>query len=231
MDGIGRVEDPRGLVGRLVSHVQSIAHEPMIGTAVNCSWGGRHPSEQRELCLLCSNSLGAMAQHRHGHHEGGSNGHEAASRKPWLMLMLERKYPTLWFGHVQLGVTLMVFFVALPGQSFFLGTLTPYLIAELGVSSQVVSFYFFLAFSGAAVWLQFVGRLIDKHGTVSKPRICDESARVNAAGCCGLLRAAGCRDTRLRTTCALASPRSDTHAHAHAHMQTQTRAHTRRVEW
>ena len=96
----------------------------------------------------------AMAQLRHGSHEGGNDGREAASRKPWLMLVLERKYPTLWFGHVQLCATLMVFFVALPGQSFFLGTLTPYLMAELGVSSETVSFYFFLAFSGAAVGWQ-----------------------------------------------------------------------------
>ena len=59
-----------------------------------------------------------------------------------------------------------MFFVALPGQSFFLGTLTPHLTKELGVSPEIVSFYFFLAFGGAAVWLQFVGRLIDKHGTV-----------------------------------------------------------------
>ena len=68
--------------------------------------------------------------------------------------------------HALLGSGLMIFFVALPAQSFFLGTLTPYLTMELGVSPETVSFYFFLAFAGAAAWLQFVGRFIDQHGTV-----------------------------------------------------------------
>ena len=90
---------------------------------------------------------------------------EAAARKPWAMLVLERRHPTVWYGNVQHAVGIMVFFVALPGQSFFLGTLTPYLTAELGVSPETVSFYFFLAFGGTSVWLQFVGRLVDKHGT------------------------------------------------------------------
>ena len=58
---------------------------------------------------------------------------------------------------------LLTFFVALPGQSFFLGTLTPYLIKELQITPEIVSVYFFLAFGSAALWLQVVGRLIDKY--------------------------------------------------------------------
>ena len=90
---------------------------------------------------------------------------EVSLRKPWLMRYLERRYPRVWYGHVCHAAGLAIFFVMLPGQSFFLGTLTPYLMKDLSVSAEIVSLYFFLAFSGAAVWLQIVGPLIDKYGT------------------------------------------------------------------
>jgi OFA family oxalate/formate antiporter-like MFS transporter len=101
-------------------------------------------------------------------HEGTSEedgAAAAAERKPWAMRVLEERYPACWYGNVQHTAGILVFFVALPGQSFFLGTLTPYLTAELGIATETVSFFFFCAFGGAAAWLQFVGRLVDKHGT------------------------------------------------------------------
>ena len=98
-------------------------------------------------------------------HNGCNEFQEASIRKPWAMLLLEKRCPGVWYGNVQHVAGLMVFFVALPGQSFFFGTLTPHLTKELGISKEIVSLYFFLAFGSAAIWLQFVGRLIDKHGT------------------------------------------------------------------
>ena len=72
---------------------------------------------------------------------------EVSLRKPWLMRYLERRYPRVWYGHVCHAAGLAIFFVMLPGQSFFLGTLTPYLMEDLSVSAEIVSLYFFLAFS------------------------------------------------------------------------------------
>jgi hypothetical protein len=50
-----------------------------------------------------------MAQHEHGDHEGGSNAHDAASRKPWLMRVLEKKWPALWYAQELLCATIYIY--------------------------------------------------------------------------------------------------------------------------
>jgi len=36
-----------------------------------------------------------------GRHVDSEESEESANRKPWAMVMLERWFPNLWYGHVQ----------------------------------------------------------------------------------------------------------------------------------
>ena len=58
---------------------------------------------------LGGGGVGVMAQHEHGVHEGGSNAHDAASRKPWLMRVLEKKWPALWYAQERLCATIYIY--------------------------------------------------------------------------------------------------------------------------
>ncbi|EKX50951.1 hypothetical protein GUITHDRAFT_103532 [Guillardia theta CCMP2712] len=84
---------------------------------------------------------------------------------PLGIRIFESLFPGRWYGHAVLASCIPIFLSANPGQSFFLGLYTEYLVQDFGVSRETVSALFFFSLAGSSVYLQLIGRVVDRIGT------------------------------------------------------------------